>query len=190
MSRPPPGTAPPSSRWPRGYREGRQLRFAAAYVRAPAPSASLPVRPATCRVPRGWPVPRAALLGWQPWAPWCPARPLDKAAGTLSTEPLFAREHVSSKRARSRGFPTAGPAREQSCCRAAPPRLSLHQQSMRARRSARLMERRARLPHHTRSRAHFVGGALPGFLVDKSPLSLPACNRRVDGYPSPGLWEL
>lgn len=134
-------------------------------------------------------MPRAALRGRQPWAPWCPARPLDKAAGTLSTEPVFAREHVSSKRARSRGFPTAGPAREQSCCRAAPPRRSLHQQSMRARRSARLMERRARLPHHTRSRAHFVGGALPGFLVDKSPLSLPACNRRVDGYPSPGLWE-
>lgn len=43
----------------------------------------------------------------RPGAPRPAPRPLDKAAGTLSTEPLFAREHVSSKRARSRGFPTA-----------------------------------------------------------------------------------
>lgn len=121
----------------------------------------------TCRVPQGWPAPRAAPRGRQPQAPWCRARPSDKAAGARSTEPLVAREHVSSKRARSRGFPTAG-GRGRSGCVSSSDRCAPDAPPPNGARDA---PRR-----HSRAGAPFAHGSLTAFLVDKALRSLPACN--------------
>lgn len=135
-------------------RAGRGAPARLAPRHLPGEATLLPGRQAAADLPpRGFPgapppLPASPLpAGQQPRAPGA-GRPWDKAAPLRSP---VAREHVSRKRARSPGS------------RQPPARRCLHQQSMRARRCARLMERGGcahtrRWPH----RAAPPGPSLPG----------------------------
>lgn len=132
--------------------------------------------------PQGGPAPRAAPRGRQPQAPWCPARRSDEASRAQCTEPLVAREPVSSKRARSRGFPTAE-GRGRSCRRAGPRRRGCVSGSDRCAPGAPPPEGAQAAPRRpSRAGAPFAPGSLSPALVDEALRSFPACN--AGGGPS------
>lgn len=116
----PPGAAPPSSGWPRGYREGRQLCFAAAYVRAPAPTPCAPRRAGS-----PWDGPRLGRpcrggRRGRPGAPPCPwtRRPglCPSSLSSLgSTFPVSARRAADSRQPARRGSTAAAGPRRRGC---------------------------------------------------------------------------
>lgn len=145
---------------------------------APAPSTSRPPgrppEPGDGPDPPGLARVQGGPAGQQLRAPRCLARPLDKAARARCIEPPVAREHVSSKARAERPIPDSWPGAGAEL----PPRLRLHQQSMPARRSARLMERGTGRPPHA------ARGSTPG------PLPLAFLGGQVAPClsPHPDLW--
>lgn len=104
-----------------------------------------PVRPATYRLPGSRRAPWAALQGQQPQTPRGPAQPSTRRPGlSPSSRSSLAREHVSSKRAPGRRFPTAARRGRGAAAAAASPPAIDARPALR-----RLMERGPDRPRHT-----------------------------------------